>query len=99
MMTEIGGVGAFIGKVLFCFAFGATMRIVLRSKWYGPGMVAVMTVISAFVSGGSAIQWIQAASCTAASVAGALSGGFFAKLFKIKLSEDAQEKDQDSDAE
>ncbi len=94
-MSDIGGVGAFIGKVLFCFAFGVTMRIVLRSKWYGPGMVAVLTVISALVSGGGTMQWVQAASCTAASVIGALTGSFFAKLFKIRLPEDSGDQGSD----
>ncbi len=72
-------------KALFCFLFGAVIRVILRSKWYGPGMVVVITVIAAAISG-TTILWIQAAACSATSIVGSLLGVRLAKLFKVNLS-------------
>lgn len=84
-------------KIIFCFIFGASMRIILRSKWYGPGIVAVITCISAALSGDGAM-WIEAIGCSILSLVGSLAGVRLAKLLNIQLPEveDSTEEDQDN---
>ena len=83
-------------KIIFCFIFGASMRIILRSKWYGPGIVAVITCISAALSGDGAM-WIEAIGCSILSLVGSLAGVRLAKLFNIQLSEVEESVDDNED--
>lgn len=82
-------------KGLFCFIFGAAMRLILRSKWYGPGLVVFITVISALLAG-SASLWIEAIGCSILAFAGSFLGVHLARLFKINLfdTEDAVSDDE-----
>lgn len=89
---------ALIGRALFCFLFGAVIRVILRSKWYGPGMVVGITVISAAISGSTNL-WIQAAVCSATSIVGSLLGVTLAKLFKVNLASADDSDIEDSSAQ
>lgn len=84
-----------IVKVLFCFIFGSTMRLILRSKWYGPGMVAVITLIYAALGNLNSL-WVEAILCSLSSTIGSLLGVRLAKLFNIKIAETDNVHDDDN---
>lgn len=84
-----------IVKILFCFIFGATMRLILRSKWYGPGMVAVITLIYAALGNLSSL-WVEAILSSLSSTIGSLLGVRLAKLFNINIPETDNVHDDDN---